>query len=60
MHARTDNMKTVYPPQTKFAGGIKIFRQKNTLSFFNYNLKPQNMYIGLAQVYYIKPERRIH
>ena len=20
--ARTDNMKTVYPPQTKFAGGI--------------------------------------
>ena len=21
-HARTDNMKTVYPPQTKFAGGI--------------------------------------
>ena len=23
-HARTDNMKTVYPPQTKFAGGIII------------------------------------
>ena len=22
MDARTDNMKTVYPPQTKFAGGI--------------------------------------
>ena len=21
-HTRTDNMKTVYPPQTKFAGGI--------------------------------------
>ena len=21
-HARTDNVKTVYPPQTKFAGGI--------------------------------------
>ena len=21
-HAQTDNMKTVYPPQTKFAGGI--------------------------------------
>ena len=21
-HAHTDNMKTVYPPQTKFAGGI--------------------------------------
>ena len=27
-HARTDNVKTVYPPQTKFAGGIKaIFSQ---------------------------------
>ena len=22
--ARTDNVKTVYPPQTKFAGGITI------------------------------------
>ena len=22
-HTGTDNMKTVYPPQTKFAGGIK-------------------------------------
>ena len=22
-HACTDNVKTVYPPQTKFAGGIK-------------------------------------
>ena len=22
-YGRTDNMKTVYPPQTKFAGGIK-------------------------------------
>ena len=21
-HAHTDNVKTVYPPQTKFAGGI--------------------------------------
>ena len=23
-HAHTDNVKTVYPPQTRFAGGIKI------------------------------------
>ena len=23
-HGRTDNVKTVYPPQTKFAGGIII------------------------------------
>ena len=25
-HTRTDNVKTVYPPQTKFAGGIKHAR----------------------------------
>ena len=38
--ARTDNVKTVYPPQTKFAGGIKIENLKkevkmrvNTLIF---------------------------
>ena len=23
-HGRTDNVKTVYPPQTKFARGIKM------------------------------------
>ena len=23
-HAHTDNVKTVYPPQKKFAGGIKM------------------------------------
>ena len=26
MHARMDNMKTVYPPQTKFAGDIKMHK----------------------------------
>ena len=26
---RMDNMKTVYPPQTKFAGGFKILRKQN-------------------------------
>ena len=25
---RTDNVNTVYPPQTKFAGGIKIWKQR--------------------------------
>ena len=24
-YGRTDNVKTVYPPQSKFAGGITIF-----------------------------------
>ena len=28
-HARTDNVKTVYPPQTKFAGGIKMGEGEN-------------------------------
>ena len=30
-HTRTDNVKTVYPPQTKFAGGItrNIFKKDN-------------------------------
>ena len=26
MHARTDKVKTVYLPQTKFAGGITMFQ----------------------------------
>ena len=29
-HTRTDNVKTVYPPQTKFAGGImKSYQAQN-------------------------------
>ena len=32
-HGRTDNVKTVYPLQTKFAGGIKI----NTVYLSSYN-----------------------
>ena len=24
-HGRTDNVKTVYPPKTKFAGGINMY-----------------------------------
>ena len=31
-HVRTDNVKTVYPPKTKFAGGIKALLGKNCLS----------------------------
>ena len=33
MDGRTDNMKTVYPLQTKFAGGIKRF-EKRALNFW--------------------------
>ena len=37
-HAHTDNVKTVYPPQTKFAGGIIIFMQAQCLYFININV----------------------
>ena len=30
-HGRTDNVKTVYPPQTKFAGGIMIIKTNQCL-----------------------------
>ena len=35
-HARTDNVKTVYPPQTKFAGGINIV--KLVVAMFGFNV----------------------
>ena len=31
-HTRTDNVKTVYPPQTKFAGGIMTLSDKMDLT----------------------------
>ena len=39
-HAHTDNVKTVYPPQTKFAGGIKTCYQTDGLeNIYNFTLK---------------------
>ena len=38
MDARMDNLKTVYPPQTKFAGGINI-RLREWTSFKMVNLQ---------------------
>ena len=32
-HTRTDNVKTVYPPQTKFAGGINMHGIKKNHNF---------------------------
>ena len=32
-HARTDNVKTVYPPQTKFAGGILSKAEEASILF---------------------------
>ena len=37
-YGRTDNVKTVYPPQTKFAGGIKI----DWISSIQYNVYEKN------------------
>ena len=37
MHGRTDNVKTVYPPQTKFAGGIKIWNTTRVSNSFDPN-----------------------
>ena len=36
-HGRTDNVKTVYPLQTKFAGGIKNTVQLQLASLFGLN-----------------------
>ena len=41
-HTRTDNVKTVYPPQTKFAGGIIKF-QKHA-SYINNDCNSINSY----------------
>ena len=40
-YGRTDNVKTVYPPQTKFAGGI------NTSSYYIFSSHEQA--IGISQ-----------
>ena len=34
--ARTDNVKTVYPPQTKFAGGIKKSKCEACCEFYGF------------------------
>ena len=39
-HTRTDNVKTVYPPQTKFAGGI--IRHPNNDTNLVYRFVKQN------------------
>ena len=43
-HARTDNVKTVYPPQTKFAGGI-INRIISLKQFFLVFTKKNNVLV---------------
>ena len=43
-----------------YTKGKKDFQPKNTIFVLNYNLTPQDMYIGLSTVYCIKPEGRIY
>ena len=45
---------------TQLVNVKKIFGQKNTNFFKNYNLAPLDMYNGLSKCYCIKPEERIH
>ena len=45
---------------TLFVMVKKIFRQKNTIFFENFNLTALDMYNGLSQVYYTKREGRTH
>ena len=40
--------------------GKKNLHTKNSKTFENYNLTPLDVYNRLSQVYYIKPEGRIH
>ena len=52
--ARTDNMKTVYPPQTKFAGGIKtIFSDRNKSFYRKIDWQPLKIQIGQFNTYHI-------
>ena len=37
-HRRTDNVKTVYPPQTKFAGCMNILQSLNSTPHYNMGL----------------------
>ena len=43
-HGRTDSVKTVYPPQTKFAGGIK----ENTVYLLSYSPLNEGHFIILT------------
>ena len=45
-HGRTDNVKTVYPLQTKFAGGINSYTIKKSLIYNTLYVQtvPQNIY----------------
>ena len=48
-HARTDNVKTVYPPQTKFAGGIMITKN------LQYAFEKQNKFCFLFDLILYTP-----
>ena len=56
-HARTDNVKTVYPPQTKFAGGItNIFSLKLSIYCFGY-LKEQSLSSSFEYLQHIEDKK---
>ena len=51
-----DPDESIISGSTLFVKVTKIFRQKKTISFENYNPTSLDMYNGLSQVYCIKPE----
>ena len=51
----TDNVKTVYPLQTKFAGGIKRFKWRNTFSQENLNEMTQGC--GNNKIFFLSRDK---
>ena len=51
MDARTDNVKIVYPPQTKFAGSITNIRLRYSL--FDSSFQKFVMFVGCTFVNFI-------
>ena len=53
---RTDNLKSVYPPQTKFAGGIittKIFSVMITITLYGFEPNHDYNYIMITLKLYL-------
>ena len=47
---RTDNMKTVYPLQTKFAGGIKNYRLSRAVNVLNCKYSLESCRVRIPEI----------
>ena len=59
-HGQTDNVKAVYPPQTKFAGGTIILRVRNTSLFRKIYLRPLKVINGQSHTFCTNMCGKIH